>query len=51
MIGQPIVPDVDMGSSNGTYLNRNRQLPYVETSVAKEDVVYLGKLNMQVLVD
>jgi len=42
---------VDLGSSNGTYLNGNRLLPYVETPVAHGDIVYLGKLKMQVLIE
>jgi len=42
---------VDLGSSNGTYLNGNRLSPYVETSVAHGDVVYLGKLKMQLLIE
>ena len=80
VIGQPIVPDVDLspynafangvsrlhtilkfiqdrivimdlGSSNGTFLNGNRLSPHVETSVAHGDVISLGKLKMQVLID
>jgi hypothetical protein len=42
---------VDLGSSNGTYLNGNRLSPYIETSVAHGDVVYLGKLKMQLLIE
>jgi hypothetical protein len=42
---------VDLGSSNGTYLNGNRLSPYVETSVAHGDVVYLGKLKIQLLIE
>ena len=42
---------VDLGSSNGTYLNGNRLSPYVEASVAHGDVVYLGKLKMQLLIE
>ncbi|MBE3117798.1 MAG: FHA domain-containing protein [Candidatus Atribacteria bacterium] len=41
---------VDLGSSNGTYLNGIRLPPYVETPVAHGDVIYLGKLKMQVLI-
>ncbi len=42
---------VDLGSSNGTYLNGIRLPPYVETPVAHRDVIYLGKLKMQVLIE
>ncbi len=42
---------VDLGSSNGTYLNGVRLSPYVDTPVAHGDLVYLGKLKMQVLID
>lgn len=42
---------VDLGSSNGTYLNGNRLSPYIEASVAHGDVVYLGKLKMQLLIE
>jgi len=42
---------VDLGSSNGTYLNGVRLSPYVETPVAHGDLVYLGKLKIQILVD
>lgn len=41
---------VDLGSSNGTYLNGNRLSPYKETPVSHGDLVYLGKLKMQVLI-
>jgi hypothetical protein len=42
---------MDLGSSNGTYLNGSRLSPYVETPVAHGDVVYLGKLKIQVLIE
>lgn len=42
---------VDLGSSNGTFLNGNRLLPYVETPVTNGDFLYLGKLKMQVLIE
>lgn len=42
---------VDLGSSNGTYLNGTRLSPYIETPVAHGDIVYLGKLKMQILID
>jgi pSer/pThr/pTyr-binding forkhead associated (FHA) protein len=41
---------VDLGSSNGTYLNGTRLSPYVETPVSHGDVIYLGKLKLQVLI-
>jgi len=42
---------MDLGSSNGTYLNGSRLPPYVETPVVHGDVVYLGKLKIQVLIE
>jgi pSer/pThr/pTyr-binding forkhead associated (FHA) protein len=42
---------MDLGSSNGTYLNGVRLAPYIETPVAHGDVVYLGKLKIQVLIE
>ena len=42
---------VDLGSSNGTYLNGNRLASYLETPVAHGDLIYLGKLKIQVLLD
>ena len=42
---------MDLGSSNGTYLNGNRLAPYVETPVAHGDVIYLGKLKIQLLIE
>jgi hypothetical protein len=42
---------MDLGSSNGTYLNGNRLPPYVETPVHHGDVIYLGKLKMQLLIE
>jgi predicted component of type VI protein secretion system len=42
---------VDLGSSNGTYLNGTRLTPYVEMPVVHGDLVYLGKLKIQVLIN
>jgi len=42
---------VDLGSSNGTYLNGIRLSPYIETLVAHGDYIYLGKLKIQVLIE
>jgi len=42
---------VDLGSSNGTYLNGNRLSPYLETAVARGDIIHLGKLKIQILID
>jgi hypothetical protein len=42
---------VDLGSSNGTYLNGIRLSPYIETPVSHGDLIYLGKLKIQVLID
>lgn len=40
---------MDLGSSNGTYINGKRLPPNVEHSLAHGDVVALGKLKMQIL--
>jgi hypothetical protein len=40
---------VDLGSSNGTYLNGTRLSPYTEMPVTDGDIVYLGKLKVQLL--
>jgi hypothetical protein len=40
---------MDLGSSNGTYVNGIRMLPNVEQSLHHGDVVALGKLKMQVV--
>jgi hypothetical protein len=42
---------MDLGSSNGTYLNGNRLPPYIETPVVHGDVILLGKLKIQVLIE
>ena len=42
---------VDLGSSNGTYVNGTRLSPYLEVPVAHGDLVYLGKLKIQILID
>jgi hypothetical protein len=42
---------VDLGSSNGTYLNGVRLSPYIETPVSHGDLIYLGKFKIQVLID
>jgi pSer/pThr/pTyr-binding forkhead associated (FHA) protein len=41
---------MDLGSSNGTYLNGNRLQPYVETRVVDQDIIHLGKLKVQLLI-
>lgn len=40
---------MDLGSSNGTYLNGRRINPHVEESLSHGDIVALGKLKIQVL--
>jgi hypothetical protein len=40
---------MDLGSSNGTYINGSRITPHIEHPLAHGDVVYLGKLKIQVL--
>ena len=42
---------VDLGSSNGTYLYGTRLSPYIEMPVSHGDILYLGKLKMQILID
>jgi hypothetical protein len=42
---------MDLGSSNGTYLNGSRLTPYMDTPVTHGDMVQLGKLKMQVLIE
>ena len=42
---------VDLGSSNGTYLNGTRLSPYLETAVVRGDIIHLGKLKIQILID
>ncbi len=42
---------VDLGSSNGTYLNGIRLSPYIETPVSHGDLIYVGKLKIQILID
>jgi len=42
---------IDLGSSNGTYLKGSRLPPYVETPVTHGDVISLGKLKIQVLIE
>ena len=40
---------MDLGSSNGTYLNGRRLNPHTEETLKHGDVVALGKLKIQVL--
>jgi hypothetical protein len=40
---------MDLGSSNGTYVNGRRINPHVEESLNHGDVVALGKLKIQIL--
>lgn len=42
---------MDLGSSNGTYRNGVRLLPNEETPINHGDVISLGKLKIQVLID
>jgi hypothetical protein len=42
---------MDLGSSNGTYLNGTRLAPYIETPVVHGDILYLGKLKIQLLIE
>lgn len=40
---------IDLGSSNGTYVNGNRLVPNSEQVVKHGDLIYLGKLKIQIL--
>jgi pSer/pThr/pTyr-binding forkhead associated (FHA) protein len=40
---------MDLGSSNGTYLNGRRLTPHAEEALNHGDVIALGKLKIQVL--
>jgi len=40
---------MDLGSSNGTYLNGRRLNPHMEESLNHGDIVALGKLKIQIL--
>lgn len=40
---------MDLGSSNGTYINGRRINPHVEEPLSHGDIVALGKLKIQVL--
>jgi pSer/pThr/pTyr-binding forkhead associated (FHA) protein len=42
---------MDLGSSNGTYLNGVRLLANIENPLANGDMIALGKLKMQILLD
>jgi hypothetical protein len=42
---------VDLGSSNGTYLNGARLSPYTETPLSHGDMIYLGKFQVQLLIN
>jgi hypothetical protein len=40
---------MDLGSSNGTYLNGRRLNPHVEEEIRHGDIIALGKLKIQIL--
>ena len=40
---------MDLGSSNGTYVNGKRLTPNVDHAIANGDVIALGKLKIQIL--
>ena len=40
---------MDLGSSNGTYLNGRRLNPHVEEPLKHGDIVAVGKLKIQIL--
>lgn len=42
---------MDLGSANGTYINGKRLVPNQEHTLSHGDIVALGKLKMQILVN
>jgi hypothetical protein len=40
---------MDLGSSNGTYINGTRIVPNIEQSIRHGDIIALGKLKMQIV--
>ena len=40
---------MDLGSSNGTYVNGRRLNPHTEEALSHGDIVALGKLKIQIL--
>ncbi|MBU2610330.1 MAG: FHA domain-containing protein [Chloroflexi bacterium] len=40
---------MDLGSSNGTYVNGNRLSPQIEHVLSHGDTIHLGKLKIQIL--
>jgi FHA domain-containing protein len=42
---------MDLGSSNGTYLNGVRLMPNIENPLVNGDMIALGKMKMQILLN
>lgn len=42
---------MDLGSANGTFLNGNRLLPNTEQTLKHGDIISLGKLRIQILIE
>ena len=42
---------IDLGSSNGTYVNNERLTPNVETPIGHNSMLSLGKLKIQILLN
>lgn len=42
---------MDLGSANGTFLNGNRLAPNVEQTLHHGDIISLGKMRIQVLIE
>jgi hypothetical protein len=42
---------MDLGSSNGTYMNNERITPNVEVLIGNNDLLLLGKLKIQILLN
>jgi pSer/pThr/pTyr-binding forkhead associated (FHA) protein len=50
-LNQDMVIIMDLGSSNGTWINGHRIEPHVESELSHGDIVALGKLQFEVLFD
>ncbi len=48
-INQGQVQLMDLGSSNGTFLNSERMMPNTERAIRHGDIVSLGKLRLQIV--
>lgn len=46
-----LITFMDLGSANGTFLNGNRLVPNTEHALNHGDILALGKMRIQVLID